>query len=206
MGLLVTNYNLKNNLSLKINTLVMMTVGYCRAVVLDCIRFLFIHVQYLQLGLMHPVKLSWHDICASVKSTMSQAWRKAPPAAQSSLLSRTERWGFMQIFYSEEHFGQSDHFLPALTCCHSENKRRFQGNSQTIGSTAAVPIKRKRPERTGKAPTTPVKTHLEAQQIPLRTLTAQHHKVFCFYALGIMWEAHFWLHNDLLYYIRVILS
>ena len=89
----------------------------------------------------------------------------------------------MHIFYSEEHFGLNDHFLPALTCCHLENKRRIQGNSQTIGSTAPLPIKRKRPERTGKAPTTPVKTHLEAQQIPLKTLTSQHYKLFCFCTL-----------------------
>lgn len=62
-----------------------------------------------------------------------------------------------------------------------ENKTCIQGNSQTIGSTALVPIKRKGPERTGKAPTTPVKTHLGAQKIPLKTLTSHHHKLLCFF-------------------------
>lgn len=112
--------------------------------------------------------------------TMSQEWCKA-------LLSGTERWGFIHIFCSVEHFGLSDHFLPALTCCHSENKRRIQGNSQTIVSTASVPIKRKRPERTGKAPITPVKTHLAAQQIPLKTLTSPHYKLFCNHVFFFFW-------------------
>lgn len=92
-----------------------------------------------------------------------------------------------------EHFGLSDHFLPALTCCHLENKTCIQGNGQTIGSTALVPIKRKGPERTGKAPTTPVKTHLGASKIPLKTLTSQHYKLLCFFTET--WEPYFKLHR-----------
>lgn len=66
---------------------------------------------------------------------------------------------------------------------------RIQGDSQTIGSTALVPIKTKGPERTGKAPTTPVKTHLGAQKIPLKTLTSQHQKLLLFSTE--LWEQYF---------------
>lgn len=126
-------------------------------------------------------------LCVLVKLTMSQVWLEAITWTQSSLLTRTERWGFTLILCYEEHLGPSDHFPPALTCCHSENKRRIHGNSQTIGSKTPLPLKRERPERTGEAPTTPVKTHLGAQQIPLETLRSQHCKLFCFYTLWLDW-------------------
>ena len=111
---------------------------------------------------------AWLLCALCVKLTLCQVWLQALTWTESCLFSRTQRRGFIhtRIFCREERFGLSDHFLPALTCCHSENKRRIQGNGQTIGSTTPLPIKRKRPERTGKAPTTPVRTHLGAQKIP----------------------------------------
>lgn len=86
---------------------------------------------------------------------------------------------YAHIFCREQSFGLSDHFLPALTCCHSENKRCYQSNSQTIHSKTSLPTNRKRPERPGKVPTTPVTTHLGAQQNSWaprcpQTFTSQH--------------------------------
>lgn len=73
----------------------------------------------------------------------------------------------MHIFPSvERFFALGDCWVPALTCRHLENKEPYPSNSQAIGSTALMPIKIKKkggpsPQR-GKAPTTPVRTHLGA--------------------------------------------